>query len=71
MKTFEQIVIDKLKEIEPATQKEWASAMGYTTKNFWYIIKKLKKLDLVEIDTSRQPYRYKVNEEKEEDSKYK
>ena len=39
-------------------------------ENFWYIIKKLKKLNLVKIDTSNQPYRYKVNEKKEKDSKY-
>ena len=67
MKTFEEMVIDKLREIEPATQKEWALAMDYTIKNvksFWIHIQKCKKLGLVKVDTTSQPYKYKVNKEK-------
>ena len=32
-RTFEQICLDKLKELGRCTASEWASAMGYDTHN--------------------------------------
>ncbi len=32
-RTFEQICLDKLKELGISTASEWASAMGYETHN--------------------------------------
>ena len=62
MKTFEQIAIDKLKEIEPTNMTKWAQALGYKTHNaFWRILKRLVKDGLIIEDTIKKPYRYTVN----------
>ena len=63
MKTFEQIAIDKLKEIEPTNMTKWAQALGYKTHNaFWRILKRLVKDGLIIEDTTRRPYKYTVKE---------
>ncbi len=33
MRTFEQMCLDKLKEIGISSSAQWASAMGYETRN--------------------------------------
>ena len=33
LRTFEQICLDKLKELGRSTASEWANAMGYETHN--------------------------------------
>jgi len=33
MRTYEQICLDKLKELGKATAREWAEAMGYKNPN--------------------------------------
>lgn len=33
LRTFEQICLDKLKELGKSTASEWANAMGYETHN--------------------------------------
>jgi len=33
LKTYEQMCLDKLKELGKSTATEWASAMGYETHN--------------------------------------
>ena len=62
MKTFEQIAIDKLREIEPTNITKWAEALGYKNGNaFWHTLKKLVKEELIIEDTTRRPYSYTVN----------
>ena len=56
-KTFEQHAMDKLREIEPATRKQWALARGFNTRNaFQSIIKRCLELKLIEINEIRKPY---------------
>ena len=44
MRTFEQICIDKLREIGKASAREWAEAMGYSSPNaLAKVIKRIRK----------------------------
>ncbi|MFX0058658.1 MAG: hypothetical protein ACFE8J_10205 [Candidatus Heimdallarchaeota archaeon] len=44
LKTFDQMCLDKLKEIGKASAREWAEAMGYTSPNaLAKVIKRIKK----------------------------
>lgn len=67
MKTYDQIVCDKLKEIQPATMKELAKALDYkTAQAFWYQLKQLVNCEKIIKDTTKKPYKYKVNEGSEQ-----
>jgi len=66
-KTFDQMCLDKLKELGTATQKEWAVAMGYDTRNaFWRTVKLFVKKGLV-TEIKKRPYRYKLKEANNDD----
>ncbi|BDI54978.1 MAG: DNA-binding protein containing wHTH domain [Lokiarchaeia virus VerdaV4] len=62
MKTFEEIALDKLKELEqPTTRREWSEALGYKTPNAFYhtLMKLIKSNKVVEIQNKR-PYKYQI-----------
>ncbi len=62
-RTYDQIVIDTLREIEPATLKQLAFALNdNNTQSTWYLLKKLVKEDLIIIDIRNKPYKYTVKE---------
>ena len=64
MKTYDQIVVDTLKGIEPATMKELSEALGYkTTQACFHQMKNLIKNRKILRETTKRPYKYKVNEE--------
>ena len=61
-KTFEQMAIEKLTEIEPATRQQWALAMGYNTRNsMQYVANRCVKNNLVIVDKTKKPYMYRIN----------
>lgn len=44
LKTYDQMCLDKLKEIGKASAREWAEAMGYSSPNaLAKVIKRIKK----------------------------
>ncbi len=63
MKTYDQMVIDKLKEIQPTTMKHLSEELGYkTTKACYHLMKGLLKSGKIVRDITKKPYQYKVNE---------
>lgn len=65
MKTFEEIALDKLKELEPATQKQWAEALGYNTQQaFYHTFNKLRKSGQIIEAKNVRPRKYKINDRK-------
>jgi hypothetical protein len=64
LKTFDQMCLDKLKEIGKASAREWAEAMGYTSPNaLAKVIKRIKKEmpDKIIIYSRKTPKRYSAN----------
>jgi len=62
-KTYDEIIIDELRKIEPTTIKKLAKALGYNSGNaFWYQLKKLVEKGAVIKDTTKRPYKYTVKE---------
>ena len=61
MKSFEQIALDKLCEIEPATLKAWALAVGYPhTDSFRRTLNTLRKSGSIIEDKKHKPYIYRI-----------
>ena len=52
LRTYEQICLDKLKEIGISTSAEWSAAMGY--KNANGLAKVIKRIN------SKMPYKLKI-----------
>lgn len=66
MKTFEDIALDKLREIQPATNKEWAAACGYdSTQAFYHTFNKLRKSGMVRKAGLTRPTKWEVHENHE------
>jgi len=64
MRTYDQIAIDKLREIEPTTSTKWAQSLGFNSnKAFWWTLKQLMKTGLIVVDTTKKPYKYSVVKE--------
>lgn len=64
MKTYDQIVVDKLEEIQPATMKELSEALGYNTvQACFHQMKNLIKKGKIVKETAKRPYRYRANQE--------
>lgn len=62
-RTFEQMYLDKLKEIGRATAGEWASAMGYTyPSSLAKVIKRIKKKtpEKLKVYNDMTPTRYEA-----------
>ena len=62
-RTFEQICLDKLKELGKSTASEWASAMGYETHNaLAKVIRRIAKEtpDKLIINYDRKPRYYQA-----------
>ena len=63
LRTFEQMCLDKLKEIGKASAREWAEAMGYSSPNaLAKVIKRIKKEmpDRIIIYQGHSPKRYEA-----------
>ena len=61
--TYDQIVVDTLREIEPATIKQLGKALGYETpQNIWHMLKRLCSEELIYVDITNKPHRYTVKE---------
>lgn len=63
-KTYDEIVVDKLREIEPATIKRLAKALDQNHKSLWYLLKRLCREELIYVDIRNKPYLYSVKEAK-------
>lgn len=64
MKTFEQIALDKLKELDFPSRTEWAKSLGYKTPQaFQHTLRKLIKQNKVIEIRKKRPYRYQINEQ--------
>jgi hypothetical protein len=62
-RTFEEMCLDKLKELGVATASEWARAMGYSTHNaLAKVIKRIKQEypDHLIVVYNKKPRRYKA-----------
>lgn len=61
-KTFDQMCLDKLKELDMPTRTQWAKAMGYFQTNGLHknIVNLVKKGLVLQIGIN--PYRYKLPE---------
>ena len=62
-KTYEQMCLDKLKEIGISTASEWCSAMGYMHRgSLAKVIKRIKKTspEKLKIYNNRKPRRYEA-----------
>ena len=53
LRTYEQICLDKLKELGISTSAEWSAAMGYKSANG--LAKVIKRI------TSIMPYKLRIN----------
>ena len=63
MKTYDQIVIDTLKGIEPATYKQLSELLGYKTPQAcFHLMKNLVKSGKIIKDTTKKPYQYRTND---------
>ena len=63
LKTYDEIVLDVLREIEPATLKQLSKALDYkNSKNIWLLMKRLCGKELVYVDITHKPYIYRVKE---------
>ena len=56
LRTYEQICLDKLKELGISTSAEWSAAMGYKSANG--LAKVIKRI------SSKMPYKLKVHYDK-------
>ena len=62
-RTYDQIVVDTLREIEPATVKQLAKALNYEkSQSIWFMLKRLCREELIYVDIRSKPYRYTVKE---------
>ena len=62
-KTYDAFVVDKLREIEPATQKQIARVLGNKNpQSVWGMLKRLCREELIFVDITNKPYKYSVKE---------
>ncbi|BDI54920.1 MAG: DNA-binding protein containing wHTH domain [Thorarchaeia virus VerdaV2] len=62
-KTYDEIIVDKLREIEPATLKQLARAMNHAcTQSLWTMLKRLCRDELIYVDITSKPYKYSIKE---------
>ena len=65
MKTYDEIVLDKIKENQPITANQLAIELGYINSNsIWAYMNKLVKDNQILKDSTHKPYKYTVNEVK-------
>ena len=63
MKTYDEIVLDKIKENQPITANQLAIELGYINSNsIWAYMNKLVKDNQILKDSTHKPYQYTVNE---------
>ena len=65
MRTYEEICLDKLREIGLATAREWSVAMGYENPNaLAKVIRRIIKTtpDKLIVFYERKPRQYKTND---------
>ena len=64
-KTYDAYVVDKLREIEPATIKQLARVLGNkNSQSLWIMLKRLCREELIFVDITHKPYKYAVKEVK-------
>ncbi len=62
-RTYEQICLDKLKEIGNSSSAEWSMAMGYSSPNgLIKVIKRIQKTmpDKLKVQNDKKPRRYEA-----------
>ena len=63
MKTYDQMIIDTLKGIEPATMRKLSEVLGYNTVQACFNqMKQLVEKGKIIKDTTKRPYLYRTNE---------
>ena len=64
-KTYDAFVVDALREIEPATQKQIAKRLGNKNPQaIWAMLKRMCREELIFVDIRSKPYKYSVKEVK-------
>lgn len=62
-KKYDDWVIDKIREIEPATAKQISEALGNkSSQSTWGMLKRLCKEELIYVDITIRPYKYMAKE---------
>ena len=62
-KTYDEIVVDKLREIEPATIKQIAEILGNKNpQSIWRMLKRMCREELIYVDITKRPYKYTAKE---------
>lgn len=61
-KTYDEIVVDKLREIEPATLKQLAKVLDQSHQGLWSMLKRMCREELIYVDITSKPYKYAVKE---------
>ena len=61
MMKYEDLVIEKLKVLGPATRREWSEALGYNSPQaFWNVLQRLVKSGDVIENRKVRPFTYEV-----------
>jgi len=61
--TYDEMIVDKLREIEPATLKQLAKAMNHAChQSFWIMLRRICREELIYVDITSKPYKYAVKE---------
>ena len=61
-RTYDEIVVDKLREIEPATQRQLAKALNTSHNSLWAMLRRMCREELIYVDITHKPYKYAVKE---------
>lgn len=59
-RTYDQIVVDALREIEPATVKQLARVLDKDHNTLWGMLRRLCREELIFVDITSKPYKYAV-----------
>jgi Mn-dependent DtxR family transcriptional regulator len=60
-RTYDEIVVDELREIEPATIKQIAKVLdNKNPQSLWHMLKRLCKEELIFVDITYRPFKYSV-----------
>lgn len=62
-RTYDEIVVDAIRQIEPATAKQIARVLGNkNSQSCWAMLKRLCKEELIYVNITCRPYKYHTKE---------
>lgn len=63
MKTYDQIIIEAIKENQPITLKELKKKLDYSENSrIWHMINRLVQNGMLNKNTKRKPYKFSIKE---------